>query len=256
MDPTQTPPTTGAAPVATASPKRKPRGVSEIYLPQRNRDPHAPIYIASFPPIIYFWPSVLICYIAAAVQGAIGTPSGGVGWLFVSIVALNFIVLVHDFDQKQFIIFILALVVFWLGVWIMNLYGFTFLRSIAAWILSSEPVLSTDAYLLLGTLLGALYIWGLIAPLFSYWQLEQNEFVHYSQPAGRDMSIARANCSIYKEIPDIFECLLSGGGGTLVIRRNEQVLATIPHVPFLGMRMDAIEHLLAETRVVIERSEV
>ncbi|MCC6953026.1 MAG: hypothetical protein IT290_02795, partial [Deltaproteobacteria bacterium] len=113
-----------------------------------------------------------------------------------------------------------------------------------------------DGYLLLGVLLLGLFVWGLIIPLFSYWQFEQNEFVHYSQPAGRDMSIARANCTIYKEIPDIFECLLSFGGGTLIVRRNEQILASIPHIPFLGLRMDAIEHLLAETRVVIERSEI
>ena len=72
---------------------------------------------------------------------------------------------------------------------------------------------------------------------------------------GRDLSIARSDCSVYKEVPDIFEYLLFAGGGSLVIHRGGQVLATIPHVPFLSWRMPAIEHLLAETRVTIDRND-
>jgi hypothetical protein len=42
---------------------------------------------------------------------------------------------------------------------------------------------------------------------------------------------------------------LTFGGGTLVIRREDQVVARIEHVPFLGRRMKAIERLLGVTRV-------
>ena len=165
---------------------------------------------------------------------------------------LNFVVLAHDFDQKQFIILILVMVVFGLIAWIVSLYGFTFLRNAANWVFSFKPVLSTDVYLLLAGVLIIMFILGSIGPRLSYWKLEQNEFIHYLQPAGRDRSIARAQCSVYKEIPDFFEYLLFFGGGSLVIRRNDQVIATIPHIPFLSSRMPAIEHLLGETRVVVE----
>jgi len=196
----------------------------------------------------------LVCFLAAGLQ-SIGLSPVVTGWLALLVFAFNFIVLVHDFDQKRFIIFVLALFVTALLIWIVNLYGFTFLKSFAQWLLGFQPSLSTDAYLMLGSLLLLLFLWGIALPIFSYWRLEPNEFVHFTQPIGRDMSIARAGCSVFKEVPDIFEYLLSFGGGTLVIRRNEQTLASIPHIPFLGARMPAIEHLLAETRVVMERTE-
>jgi hypothetical protein len=224
----------------------------EVYLPKRGPRAHGTVYIASFPQILYFWPTILMCLLAAFSQTASGRDSVVAGWFFVGMLALNFIVLAHDFDRKQFIILMLALIVFGLLAWIMSLYGFAFLRNSVNWMLGFKPILSTDVYLLIGGVLIIMFIFGLISPRFNYWKLEQNEFIHYLQPAGRDRSIARAQCSVYKEIPDVFEYLLFFGGGTLVIRRNDQVVATIPHIPFLSFRMPAIEHLLGETRVVVE----
>jgi hypothetical protein len=242
----------------SASPNRErvsKASVWEIYFPTLGPRRHGTVYVASFPPILYFWPTALVCFAAAISQSTQGAESSSAGWVFLTALIINFIVLAHDFDQKQFIIFMLILVVVGLLTWISSLYGFTFLQSVAGWISSFRPLISTDAYLLFGTALTLMLVWGLISPLFSYWKLEQNEFVHYSQPTGRDTSIARSQCSVYKEVPDIFEYLLFGGGGSLVIRRGEQILATIPHIPFLSFRMAAIEHLLAETRVVVERPE-
>ena len=79
--------------------------------------------------------------------------------------------------------------------------------------------------------------------------MEPNEFVHYVQPWGRDQSIPRQGSTVTREVPDVLELLLTFGGGTLVIRRDNQVVARIEHVPFLGRRMVAIERLLGVTRV-------
>jgi hypothetical protein len=237
----------------SGSPKyMKSASIREIYIPRQGARAHGTVYIASFPPILYFWPTIIVCVAAALSQAASGTDSLLAGWFFVGVLTLNFIVLAHDFDQKQFVILMLLLAVFGLLAWIVNLYGHTFLRTAVNWLLGFKPILSTDTYLLVGGVLIILSVLGLMSPLLSYWKLEQNEFIHYSQPAGRDRNIARAQCSVYKEIPDIFEYLLFFGGGTLVIRRNDQVLATIPNIPFLSFRMPAIETLLAETRVIVE----
>jgi hypothetical protein len=230
----------------------KSASVWEVYAPRSGPRAHGTVYVASFPPILYFWPTMIVCILAAVSQGASGSESVFAGWIFIGMLTLNFIVLAHDFDQKQFIIFMLLLIVLALAGWIVSLYGFTFLKNAVNWIVGFKPMISTDVYLLLGGVLVIMIILGSISPRFSYWKLEQNEFIHYVQPAGRDRSIARAQCSVYKEIPDIFEYLLFFGGGSLVIRRNDQVVATIPHIPFLSLRMPAIEHLLGETRVVVE----
>jgi hypothetical protein len=187
-------------------------------------------------------------FVCAALQG-LGSDDVIIGWIAVSFLVLNFLALVQDFDQKQFVILVLIVVATLLLGWIAQLYGFPILSTVADWFFGFAPTFSTDAYLIIGLTLGLLFAWGMVTPIFDYWRFEPNEFVHYTQPIGRDMSIARLGCTVYKEVPDVLEFFLLFGGGTLVIARQEQVLATIRRVPFLSRRMETVEHLLSETRV-------
>lgn len=225
----------------------------EIYYPSQVGGHRDAVLVASFPEITYFWPTIVTMFFCAFLQGVVGVDGSTLGWFSIAILSLNLLVLVQDFDQKKFAILSLSLLAIGLITWIISLYGFTFIKRIVHWIFSFEPAISTDAYILIGSVLLVLFIWGIITPLFSYWKLEENEFLHYTQPIGKDMSIARLGCTIYKEIPDVFEFILGFGSGTLVIRKDNQVVATIAHVPFLAQRMKAIEHLLSETRVVVEK---
>lgn len=228
--------------------------VWDIYFPPKSDDRVDYIYIASFPLITLFWPTVLVLLLGALLQGAIGISPAAVGWLTILVLTLNMLPLVQEFDQKKFLIFVFGLLTAILLVWILQLYGFSFLQTLASWITSFTPELNTHAYLVLGTSLLLLLIWGLLTPLFSFWKFEQNEFIHYTRPIGKDMSISRLGCTVYKEIPDVIECFLLGGGGSIIIRKDSQVLATIENVPFLKKRMQAIEEMLSETRVVVDPS--
>jgi len=136
-----------------------------------------------------------------------------------------------------------------LGLWISNLKGFTLWSSIIGWLSSLDVTYSTDAYYVLFTALFVFLLLGLVQPRVNYWRLEPNEFVHYIQPWGRDQSVPRQGSTVAREVPDVFELLLTFGGGTLVIRRDNQVVARIEHVPFLGRRMVAIERMLGVTLV-------
>lgn len=249
-----TTPPTPVSPNHDATSKEKEPTVFEIYFPQKVAGHRATIFVASFPTIIYLWPTILWMLFAAFLQGVVGISPHALGWCTTILVLFNLIVFVQDFDQKQFVILLLIAVAVLLGVWILQLYGLTFLSSFAHWVASFSPTYGTHTYSILGLGLLALFVWGAITPLFDYWRFEQNEFVHYTQPLGRDMSIPRIGCTIFKDVPDVFESILSGGGGSLIIRKDQQVLATIPHVPFLGMRMRHIEHMLSETRVIIEHT--
>lgn len=225
----------------------------EIYFPRRISGHRECIYIASFPEIILFWPTIFVCYLCAFLQVVSPVVPVYTGWLIVFVLSLNFLIFVHDFDQKQFAIFILFVVVCGLAAWIANLYGFRFFTFFTHWLFGLQPIFSSDALLLIGSILFLYFLWGLVIPLFDHWKLEQNEFVHFTQPLGRDMSIARQGCTVYREIPDIFEYLLTLGGGSLVIKRDNHIVATIPNVPLLGMKMQAIEHMLSEMRVSVAK---
>jgi hypothetical protein len=236
---------------ATSSEKKSHKEVSrwEVYLPTPGPEDRHEIYIASFPSIVYFWPAILTFFLCGVAQYFELISPGTLGWFAILAFAFNILVIVQDFDQKKFLILVLFIITMGLCVWIINMKGFTFLSSITQWLIGLEPTLSTSAYLIFGITLLLLFCWGMIHPLFDYWKFEHNEFVHYIQPFGRDMSIPRIGSTVSKHVPDILEFILTLGGGALVIRREGEVVATIPHIPFLGRRMKVIEKMLSEQRV-------
>lgn len=222
----------------------------EVYFPFGLKDDSDAIYIASFPPIIYFWPSMLIFFLCGVLQKVFGVDPGALGMTAVMIFAFNVLVTVQDFDQKKFLIFLFALIAIFLSLWLMTAKGIVLPERIGKWILNLNPTFSTDAYFMLFTVLLIYFCWGMLHPIFDYWRFEQNEFIHYVQPMGRDMSVPRMGSTVSKDNPDVLESLLTLGGGSIVVKREGQIVATIPHVPFLGLRMRALEKMLSETRVI------
>lgn len=221
----------------------------EVYFPSRLVGDRRRIFVASFPAIIYFWPLMIVFFVCAILQNYTSIPEGTLGWVALLAFASNVLVIVQDFDQKKFLILILAIALGGLGTWLVQMYGLTFLETFVNAMINLEPTFSTSAYFIFGSIIFILMCWGLIHPMFDYWQLEHNEFVHYIQPFGRDISIPRQGSTVVKQIPDMLEFFLTFGGGSLVISRDGKVMATIPNIPFLGRRMKAIEKLLSETRV-------
>ena len=239
---------TSNEPASPATPLKK-ESVWEVYYPTGVREDKEAIPVASFPMIIYFWPSLFI-FTACAVLQSLGwmTPQT-LGLIATASWTFNLLVIVTDLDQKKFIIAVLSVALVGLGAWISSLKDLGVVSHFGAWVGRLDVTFSTQAYVLLTTVLFVLFIVGMLQPRFNYWRFEANEFVHYIQPWGRDQSVPRLGSTVTREVPDVLELLLTFGGGTLVIRREGQVVARIQHVPFLGKRMIALERLLGSTRV-------
>ena len=227
----------------------KKESIWEVYFPRKVHDDVEAIPVASFPMIIYFWPAMIAFLFCGLVQGGAEEQSIALGRIATACLAFNLMVIVTALDQKKFIIAGLAVVVIGLALWISNLKDFAIATSIGGWLGGLEITYATDTYLVIFVLLLFFFLLGMITPRVNYWRLEPNEFVHYVQPWGRDQSIPRQGSTVTREVPDVFELLLTFGGGSLVIRREGQVVARIKHVPFLGRRMVAIEKMLGVTRV-------
>ncbi len=252
-DETQTPAEDPSEESAAATAKKPSKGKQdsawEVYWPKQDGSVASSVRLASFPMILYFWPTLLTFIMCASLQGLEWASPSFLGWWALSALGFNLVVLVTNLDQKKFLIALLSLGLVGLGIWISSLKGVTFFSSALGWLGGLNITLSTHAYLLVAFLLIVFSFMGLIQPRVDYWRLEPNEFVHYIQPFGRDQSIPRQGSTVTREVPDILEFLLSFGGGTLVVRREGQAVARIDHVPFLGRRMKSIERLLGVTRV-------
>jgi hypothetical protein len=251
-DPAPSPetPTPAAAPPA-ATGKIQKESIWEVYYPFNADQDKDAVPVASFPMIIYFWPTLLAFLICGILQslGGDGAQSVTLGWWATAALTFNLMVIVTDLDQKKFAIVVLLVLLACAGLYVGSMKGWAVLGSSAEWISSLQVSYSTAAYLVVGGSLLFFFLLGMLQPRLNYWRLEPNEFVHYVQPWGRDQSIPRLGSTVSREVPDILELILTFGGGTLVIKREGQVVARIEHVPFLGKRMHSIERLLGVTRV-------
>ncbi|MFT5284869.1 MAG: hypothetical protein ACI8TQ_001028 [Planctomycetota bacterium] len=247
MSEENTEPESEAAAKPTASLRKE--SIWEVYFPRNvNADVEA-VPVASFPMIIYFWPSMIGLLVCGLLQSLGGFEDTTLGLVAVAIWTFNLLVIVTDLDQKKFVISILVMLLVGFGLWVANLKEMTVMDSVTGWVGGLDVRFSTQAYLIMGSILLILFLVGMIQPRFDYWRFESNEFVHYVQPWGRDQSIPRMGSTVTREVPDMLELILTFGGGTLLIRREGQVVARIEHVPFLSRRMVAIERLLGATRV-------
>ncbi len=239
---------TGTEPTSGPAALRK-ESIWEVYYPRHVHSDAEAVPIASFPMIIYFWPSMIVLLGCGMLQATSSVAPATLGLIAIAVWTFNLLVIVTDLDQKKFVISILLMLLLVFGAWVANLKEVTVVGDVAGWFGGLEITLSTQAYLAMGVVLLILFLVGMIQPRFDYWRFESNEFVHYVQPWGRDQSVPRIGSTVTREVPDMLELILTFGGGTLLIRREGQVVARIEHVPFLSRRMIAIERLLGATRV-------
>ena len=220
----------------------------DIYYPRDVDQDKQAVLVASFPMIIYFWPS-MFAFLGCGFLQWTGVSPTALGWWATSALLFNLLVIVTDLNQKKFMIALLTLVVGGLLLYISAQKDVTFVGALGTWIASLALTYSTSVYFLIGSFLLVFMGLGALQPRLNYWRFEPNEFTHYLQPWGRDQSVPRQGSTVTREIPDVLELLLTFGGGTLLVRRENQVVARIEHVPFLGRRMQAIERMLGVTRV-------
>ena len=243
--------TAGAGEPTAAPTTIQKESIWEVYYPFNADADKDAVPVASFPMIIYFWPTLVAFLTCGVLQsfGSDGAQSVTLGWWATGALTFNLMVIVTDLDQKKFAIVLLLVLLACAGLYVGRLKGWGVIGDAGHWLASLQVSYSTAAYLVVGSSLLFFFLMGMLQPRLNYWRLEPNEFVHYVQPWGRDQSIPRLGSTVSREVPDVLELILTFGGGTLAIKREGQVVARIQHVPFLGKRMKSIERLLGVTRV-------
>ena len=244
-------PPASAGETASADAGMRTPSIWEVYYPRQVDGDASAVLVASFPPIIYFWPT-LLAFLCCGVLQATGVSPTALGWVGTVALAFNLQVIVTDLSQKKFVIAVLGFLVLGLLLYIGHQKELGFVSSLGAWIAGLELTYSTHVYFVMSGFLWLFFAIGMMHPRLDYWRFEHNEFTHYIQPWGRDQSVPRQGSTVAREIPDVLELLLTFGGGSLVVRREGQVVARIDNVPFLGRRMKAIERMLGVTRVMTD----
>ena len=117
----------------SAPKKLKKESVWEVYYPSRDRGEREAVPIASFPMIIYFWPTMVTFLLCGLLQGVTRIPETALGFAAAAVWAFNLLVIVTDLDQKKFIIAVLILVLLIVLGWVAHLKHWTFFFELFAW---------------------------------------------------------------------------------------------------------------------------
>lgn len=225
------------------------KGVFEVFYPINLDKARDRVYVASFPKIIYMWPTIICLLVCSIVQMTMEADiSPTLGWIFICLFSFNWLVIAQDFPRLKFVILILVVALILMLFWLINLKDVTILDAVQDFLKSLEPGLTTHTYLILFVILLALFLWGLTSPLVDHWRFENNEFIHFVRPFGRDQSFPRLGHSVVMEITDVFEFILCGSA-SIVIKKDNEVVARIENVPFALRKMKVIDKIIGELKV-------
>ena len=209
--------------------------------------------MASFPMIIYFWPTMVGFGLFGLLQAVTKVDPATLGLVATFFWALNLLVIVTDLDQKKFIIALLAVALLGLGAWITTLKKIGLITSVTTWLGGLEVYYSNHAFFVIFFLFWFFFALGMLHPRFNYWRLEPNEFVHYIQPFGRDISIPRMGHTVNKEIPDVLEFLLLRSGSIVLHMEHEDRAIVLDNVIGINKKEREVKQILESYAVRIRK---
>lgn len=208
------------------------------------------IRIVSYPPLLYFWPVIVVSGVCGLLD-AVGLHAPvGYGAAFLAAFLLSAAAMGVDIPRNVAVIITLTIAVIGLLLWIFGIYSLplAWLWEGIVWLMPRFEVHTGLGIAVFG---GILYVIMLLcARLDSRWEINPNQFEHIKW--GRsDRSITHGAKAVRCDFRDVLELLLGVGGGDLVIydANGTTELERIGNIPFLMWRKEIILEYLEEVRV-------
>lgn len=208
------------------------------------------VLVRPYPKIIVLYPTMFAAFLCALLSWCLdGRPEAQehIATLFLSLFALNAVILSFEFPRLTFICTLLsvAVVLLIMGIW--HLYEWLFIVSSAI-----HWSANTHFYMCVGLTLLAIYVVVWIGTRFDYWEITPNDVTHHHGPWAGSERYAAPNLRVSSEIPDIWEYIMLRGG-RLVLRRSQDHEPIVIEIVIRARTMEArIQHLLKAMEVRIE----
>jgi hypothetical protein len=202
--------------------------------------------IFTYPKTIFIWPTLLAAIVSAIIMYASGNhtndprkdvraenaaaaaagdtasppkaeprrftaPQNIAGILFLTVLALNLVVMSIDFPRFTIMVVIVGLVALIFGFLYINVY-FNLIPALVQFLENIYVVANAAFYMWIATII--LFIFGLIwaTRYLDYWEILPNEILHSHGPFSDLERFPTMNLKFDKEIPDILEYALLGSG--------------------------------------------
>ena len=200
---------------------------------------------------LFTWPLVPLALFTYLLTGVLGVSAEAASWVFFIGLALILTALVYDLGRTSALVIFLLLLVFgfallWLGASLdAPLFG-----DIYAWLDGLEIAVNQGfVSVVAGFALLLLAVDFAGSRLAGRWILRPNEFESRSF-GRRELSLARAGKSVTTSYDDLAELLLCLAGAIEIRDERGYVVARIPHIPLLPLKMRRLDRIL-EAQLVI-----
>ena len=236
----------GATPAPAATPLSKP------VLEKRRRE-RAQVVIHSYPKYLYVWPLVLMAALFAVLGPKLDPLLSPVceGWIFLGTLILVLMAIGFDLSRNLTISWGVTIIAgVFCVLWLKDSKGVLFFSDIGRHLATRNPVISRDWQYLFAVFGGGLYLIMFInARINQRWRIGRNEIEHFAM-LSKDDSLGRGAKRIITSYPDFLELLLCGAGTIQIYSAQGGVLLrSIPNVPLLFFRSNAISRILEATEV-------
>jgi len=217
-----------------------------------------PVFLVSYPKVIYLYPTVLAAIFGAIFMWAKGNdPSADYAMLpariFLCVLMINLVVVSFDFPRTTSLTCFFAVVAVCVGLWTM----FHIKPDLAPWInrqlLRITPAANAQFYLVFSISILFLFVCVIISRRFDYWEVRGNELLHHHGVLSDLERFSAPNLRIDKEINDVFEYLLLRSGRLILHPSQERRAIVLENVMFINQKEERITQMLGALQVRFRR---
>lgn len=216
------------------------------------------VIVHPWPTMIFMWPSALMALVAGLMTYGF-TPAYASdkfwGGLFLTIFAINMLVVTFDFPRSTSLTLVLAGVALaWLFVELNRRYNL--IQPLQRFIAGLQLTATPDFYFFFFILYVVLFIGMAIASRFNYWEISNNEMLHHKGMMQDIERYTTEGLQYRKEITDFFEYLLAGSGRIVLhspAMPTPMILDNVPGVNRIARQLDT---MLEARRVTLAEDTV
>lgn len=217
------------------------------------------IVLFSYPKIVFLYPVFIASLVAAVyltfqhqpLEASVNHPAVLVSTLFLTILAVNMVVLSFDFPRTTSLtlfFFIAALV---LGFVLVCMRWPDVFPWITHLLVDFHPLANATFYWAFVGILGAIYLAVLVVVRFDYWEVRPNELLHHHGLLANLERLSAPSLRIDKEINDVFEYMLLRSGRLILQASSERRAIILDNVLFIKKKEEAITRMLGALQVQV-----
>ncbi len=215
-----------------------------------------PIFLVSYPKIVFLYPTVI-----AAIFGAVYMIARGndvmadyavlPARIFLIVLMMNLVVVSFDFPRTTSLTWFFALLAACVGLWTLFHMNDNLLPIVSEQLRKITPRANAAFYLIYALSILFLYVCVIVSRRFDYWEVRPNELLHHHGFLSDLERFSAPHLRIDKEINDVFEYLLLRSGRLILHPSQERRAIVLENVMFINQKEDRITRMLGALQVRI-----